>query len=235
MSYSRERVLRYLGHYKVLPQGVLLYQITRDGKIYVTGDGKIQEVSSDEKDYQDKLHLFINPGNKAYYLLGSPDTSPERPNNATVKMGITDSHHHFTPHAHGVEHYVKSEGFSGCLLYDHEARKAFPIKLLPGSLIYIPGWIPHAFYNRSDIPMITLIANGGLGLHHEDYAVTKTIAEERLGSIKDEQEKRNLKELSEVLGSIEKLYEAAHPEQDMDTREKFAEKLYRVAEYFSLH
>lgn len=211
-----------------------MYQITTEGKIFVTGNGSIAEVSKDVPDYHDKLHLFINPGNQAYYLLGTPDTGPENPNNATVKMGITDSHHHFTPHAHGVEHYVKSEGFSGCLLYNHEKKTAVAVKLIPGSMIYIPGWVPHAFYNRSDIPLIILVANGGLGLHHENYAVTKEIAEKRLKDMQSKGDK-NLEELARVLGSIEEFFDRTQPQHNMDAQEKIAQKLYRVAEYFSMH
>ncbi len=234
MNYSRKKVFQYLEHYKNLPGGCLLYQITSEGRIFITGNGSIQEISKDNSDYHDKLHLFINPGNQAYYLLGNPDTSESNPNNATVKMGITNSHHHFTPHAHGSQHYVKSEGFSGCLLYNHNKKTAFAIKLIPGSLIYIPGWVPHAFYNRSDIPLITLIANGGLGLHHEDYAITKKVAEKRLKEIKNTKD-QNLKELVDVLGSIEDFFEKTQPQKDMDAREKFSKQLYKVAEYFSMH
>ncbi len=233
-KYSKEKVFQYLEHYKTLPSGCLLYQITQNGKIFVTGNGSINEVSKDSPDYQDKLHLFVNPGNQAYYLLGNPDTNEKTPNNATVKMGITDSHHHFTPHAHGSQHYVKSEGFSGCLLYNHDKKIAFAIKLIPGSLIYIPEWIPHAFYNRSDIPLITLIANGGLGLHDENYAVTKEIAEKRLKEMSGNGDK-GLEELVKVLGSIEEFFDKTQPQKDIDTREKISKKLYKVAEYFSMH
>lgn len=226
------RALKYLEHYKTLPNGCLLYQITSQGKVFVTGNGSIQEISKDSADYHDKLHLFINVGNQAYYLLGTPDTSPENPNNSTVKMGITDSHHHFTPHAHGVEHFVKSEGFSGCLLYNHEKKTALVVKLIPGSMIYIPSWVPHAFYNRSDIPLITFIANGGLGLHHENYAVTRGIAEERLKAMEGRDD-NNLKELAQVLGSIEEFFGKTQPQSDMSTQEKVAQQLYKVAEYFS--
>lgn len=214
--------------------GGLLWQLTTDGHLYVTGGGKIEEISKESKDYHDKLHLFINPGNQAYYLLGNPDTSETNPNNATVKMGITDAHHHFTPHAHGSQHYVKSEGFSGAMLYNHDQRKAFVIKLLPGSLIYIPAWVPHAFYNRTDVPLITLIANGGIGIHNEDYAVTKEIAEKRLREQRHGRDK-NLEELISVLGILEEHFDDTHPEQDMDAQEKIASKLYKIAEYFSIH
>jgi mannose-6-phosphate isomerase-like protein (cupin superfamily) len=203
------------------------------GRVFVTGNGSVQEITKENKEYGSTLHLFINAGNQAHYLLGSPDTNDAHPNNATVKFGITESHQHFTPHAHGSEHYVKSEGFSGCLLYDHAKKKAFPVKLLPGSLIYIPEWVPHAFYNRSDIPLITLIANGGLGLKDENYAVTKKTAEERLKQM--DSGDKDLEELASVLGSIEELFDATHPERHMDMGEKIASKLYRVAEYFSMH
>ena len=234
MAYSEKRLLQYLERNKTLPGGTLLYQMTTDGKIYVTGNGTIQEVSKDNVDYNDKLHLFINPGNQAYYLLGNPDTSEKNPNNATVKMGVTDAHHHFTPHAHGSQHFVKSEGFSGALLYDHDKKKAFVIKLLPNSLIYIPAWIPHAFYNRSDVPLITLIANGGIGIHNEDYAVTKEIAEQRLEALREKGDE-NLEVLIATLGTLEDFFEKTHPEQDMDAQERVASKLYKVAEYFGIH
>lgn len=234
MSYTALKIERYLDKYKNLPHGCKIYQLSVTGKMFVAENGKVEEVSRGTKEYVDKLHTFINPGNLAYYLLGTPETSEENPSNATAKVGITDPHHHFTPHAHGVEHYVFSQGFSGCLLFDHAQKKAYPIKLLPGSLIYISAMIPHSFYNRSDVPLITLIANGGLGIHHEKYAVTKKLAEELLQKESELGKKKELTELSSALGSIEELFTTTHPEQDVTLNEKISQKLYRLAEHFGL-
>jgi uncharacterized RmlC-like cupin family protein len=200
--------------------------------MFVAADGRVMEVAPETAEYSKQLHLFINPGNHAFYLLGKPETSQETPNNATVKVGISNPHHHFVPHAHGVEHYVFSQGFSGCLLFDHKQKKALAIKLLPGSLIYIAAMIPHSFYNRSDVPLITLIANGGLGIHHEKYAITQEIAKELLSKENTPQKKEGLASLSNALGSIEELFTTQHPERDLSFNERIAKQLYRLAEYF---
>ena len=181
MTYSSEQIMAYLNKYKgLLPAGCKLYQLSVTGRLYVAADGEVTEVTKDTEEYTAQLHTFINQGNQALYLLGTPETSEENPSNATAKIGISDPHHHFVPHAHGVEHYVFSQGFSGCLLFDHKRQEAFAIKLLPGSLIYIAEMIPHSFYNRSDVPLITLIANGGLGINDDRYAITQMMAEQLL-------------------------------------------------------
>ena len=234
MSYRASKIEKYLSKYKDLPQGCKLYQLSVTGRMLVAAGGKVEEVSRGTKEYADQLHVFINPGNLAYYLLGTPDTNEENPNNAMAKIGVTDPHHHFTPHAHGVEHYVFSQGFSGCLLFDHNQKKAFPIKLLPGSLIYISAMIPHSFYNRSDVPLITLIANGGLGINHEKYAITKEVAEKLLKNETNPVKKEELLELSNALSSVEELFTTTHPETDLSLNEKVSQKLYRLAEHFGL-
>ena len=234
MSYTTLKIRKYLEKYKDLPHGCKLYQLSLTGRMFIATNGTVEEVSRGTQEYADQLHVFINPGNIAYYLLGTPETSDKNPNNATVKVGITDPHHHFVPHAHGVEHYVFSQGFSGCLLFNHDQKRAFPIKLLPGSLIYISAMIPHSFYNRSDVPLITLIANGGLGIHHEQYATTQEVAEELLRKENEPKKKQELIELSKALGSIEELFMTAHPERDLTLNEKISQKLYRLAEHFGL-
>jgi hypothetical protein len=234
MPYPSTKIRKYLERYKNLPHGCKLYQLSVTGKMFVATNGKVEEVSRGTQEYADQLHVFINPGNLAYYLLGTPETSEKNPNNATAKIGITDPHHHFIPHAHGVEHYVFSQGFSGCLLFDHAQKKALAIKLLPGSLVYISAMIPHSFYNRTDVPLITLIANGGLGIHHEKYAITKKVAEELLQKESEPSSKEELAELSNALGSIEELFITTHPEHDMSMNEKISQKLYRLAEHFGL-
>ena len=234
-SHSQKHIMKYLERYKNLPGKCRLYQITFAGKIFVAGNGKILEISKASKEYKDTLHLFVNPGNVAHYLLGSPHTSEENPNNATFKVGITNPHYHFIPHAHGTEHYVVSQGFSGCLLFDHENKKAVPIKLLPGSIIYISKMVPHAFYNRSDIPLIILVANAGLGLYHEDYAITKKTAQKKLQKTKNPKEKAEIQELMSELDILKHDFTKTNPQCDLDARERIAIKLYRVAEYFSMH
>lgn len=233
MAYE---IQAYLGRYKdALPAGTKIYYMSTTGKIFVAGDGLVCEVSGDTREYADTLHTFINPGNLTHYVLGSPETNEENPTNATVKFGITDPHHHFVPHAHGVEHWVLSQGFSGCIVFDRRRERAIVAKLIPGSMIYIPAMVPHMFYNRDDVPLITLIANGGLGIHHEKYAITKAQADALVRCESDPLRKQELAELAIELGSMEDLFAASHPEMDMSISERVSAKLYRVAEWVGAH
>ncbi len=230
-SKNESAVKAYLGQYAAdLPGGCKMYHISTAGKIFVAADGKVQEISPNTPEYVESLHTFINPGNLAHYLLGTPETSDENPTNATVKFGITDPHHHFIPHAHGVEHWVYSAGFSGCIMFDTEKKRAVIVKCIPGTLVFIAAMIPHLFYNRSDSPLLTLISNAGLGIHHEKYAITEKIAHDLLEREHDSAKRTELYELIGELGSMNILFTATHPEQDMSLREHVSEKLYRLAE-----
>ena len=228
-----EKIVAYLEKYKDLPEGCKLYFLSNSGTIFVAEANKVSKLDQESDDYSNTLHTFINEGNEAHYLLGTPDTNEAAPSNSTVKLGKSEPHHHFVPHAHGVEHYVYSKGFSGCMLFDRDQKKARVIKLIPGTLIYISAMTPHSFYNRSDIPLITLIANGGLGINDDRYAITKDVAEKLIADETDTAKKQQLEELMDELGSIESLYEETRPQEDLSSNEKLSEKLYRLAEYFS--
>jgi hypothetical protein len=39
--------------------------------------------------------------------------------------------------------------------------------------------MPHSFNNRADTPLPLVIANTGMGIDHEEYAITAAMAEER--------------------------------------------------------
>ncbi|MEU3985811.1 cupin domain-containing protein [Streptomyces sp. NPDC026672] len=122
---------------------------------------------------------FIDDGQFAHYLVGDAATSPERPSNATVKLGIVGPRSAFTPHAHGGEHFVLSLGHAACGLYDGERDTVVEVPLVPGELIRIPQMMPHSFANRATTPLTILAANTGYGIDHEDYAVTAPEAERR--------------------------------------------------------
>lgn len=122
---------------------------------------------------------FIDDGQFAHYLVGDAATSPERPSNATVKLGIVGPRSAFTPHAHGGEHFVLSLGYAACGLYDSERGRVTEVPLVPGELIRIPEMMPHSFANRGTTPLTILAANTGYGIDHEDYAITAPEAERR--------------------------------------------------------
>ncbi|MFQ3631118.1 cupin domain-containing protein [Roseiflexus sp.] len=122
---------------------------------------------------------FIDNGQYTRYLIGSAATSDHNPANATFKLGFVRPHSAFTPHAHGAEHFVLSMGYASCGLYDHERATVAHVRLIPGSMLYIPALMPHSFNNRADSPLPLVIANTGMGIDHDDYAITAAMAEER--------------------------------------------------------
>jgi mannose-6-phosphate isomerase-like protein (cupin superfamily) len=146
-----------------MPAGVELYELPADGTLTLT-DGFLN---------------FIDEGQRARYLIGDAQTSPHRPSNATVKIGVVRPHSAFTPHAHGGEHFVLSLGYAACAVYD---TGQVTIRLTPGQLIRIPAMMPHSFANRGGKPLLILAANTGYGLDHEDYAITAAAAEARAGT-----------------------------------------------------
>lgn len=223
--------MNYYEKYKTLPGGTRIYQVTQKGTVVVVGDGTIRELNKEDKEFKDKLFTFINPGNDAFYFIGTPHTNEKNPQNATFKLGITGPHHSFTPHAHGVQHFVKSEGFSGCLLYDNQNKKVIAVDLLPGSVIEIPPKAPHAFYNRSDIPLVTLIANRGLGIFDENYAITKELARKKLQNLKKNDNTQALENLASVLEEIEDHFHRTHPERKMTIQEKISAGISKIAQW----
>ncbi|MFG3054097.1 cupin domain-containing protein [Kitasatospora sp. NPDC048239] len=164
-----------------LPGGVDLYQLRPDGRVLIADRDGARELGPQgaHGPAGEELLRFIDDGQFAHYLVGDAKTSPERPSNATYKLGIVAPHSAFTPHAHGGEHLVLSLGHASCGLYDAERRRVVDVPLTPGLLIRIPELMPHSFANRGSGPLNILAANTGFGIDHEDYAITAAEAERR--------------------------------------------------------
>ncbi|MGA4959793.1 cupin domain-containing protein [Streptomyces lavendulocolor] len=162
---------------KVLPGGVEVYHLLPDGGI-VLADRDGARGLGPEREFL----RFIDDGQFAHYLVGDAATSPERPSNATVKLGVVGPRSAFTPHAHGGEHFVLSLGHAACGLYDADLGRVAEVPLTPGMLIRIPEMMPHSFANRGADPLTILAANTGYGIDHEDYAITAADAETRASS-----------------------------------------------------
>ncbi|WP_435971915.1 cupin domain-containing protein [Streptomyces sp. Qhu_M48] len=157
-----------------LPGGVELYHLRPDGGILLADREGRRELGPERE-----FLRFIDDGQFAHYLVGDAATSPERPSNATVKLGVVGPRSAFTPHAHGGEHFVLSLGHAACGLYDAARGRVTDVPLTPGTLIRIPEMMPHSFANRGDAPLTILAANTGYGIDHEDYAITAAEAERR--------------------------------------------------------
>jgi mannose-6-phosphate isomerase-like protein (cupin superfamily) len=157
-----------------LPGGVRLYRLLPDGSIALADRDGARDLGP-ERD----LLRFIDDGQFAHYLVGDAATSPERPSNATVKLGVVGPRSAFTPHAHGGEHFVLSLGYASCGLYDADRDRVTEVPLTPGELIRIPEMMPHSFANRDTSPLTILAANTGYGIDHEDYAITALEADRR--------------------------------------------------------
>ncbi|MFI8007093.1 cupin domain-containing protein [Streptomyces sp. NPDC086010] len=157
-----------------LPKGVELYHLKPDGSIELADRDGSRPLGAEHA-----LLRFIDDGQFAHYLIGDAGTSPERPSNATVKLGVVGPRSAFTPHAHGGEHFVLSLGHAACGLHDEHRDRVTEVPLAPGMLIRIPEMMPHSFANRGTGPLTILAANSGYGIDHEDYAVTAEEAERR--------------------------------------------------------
>ncbi|MGA5194333.1 cupin domain-containing protein [Streptomyces exfoliatus] len=157
-----------------LPGGVELYHLRPDGGILLADREGRRELGPERE-----FLRFIDDGQFAHYLVGDAATSPERPSNATVKLGVVGPRSAFTPHAHGGEHFVLSLGHAACGLYDEARARVVDVPLVPGMLVRIPEMMPHSFANRADVPLTILAANTGYGIDHEDYAITAAEAERR--------------------------------------------------------
>lgn len=157
-----------------LPGGVDVYLLGPDGGIVLADREGVRELGP-ERDFL----RFIDDGQFAHYLVGDAATSPERPSNATVKLGVVGPRSAFTPHAHGGEHFVLSLGYAACGLYDAVRGEVTEVPLTPGMMIRIPEMMPHSFANRGAAPLTILAANTGYGIDHEDYAITAREAERR--------------------------------------------------------
>ncbi|WP_298816510.1 cupin domain-containing protein [Chloroflexus sp.] len=166
-----------------LPQGATLYLFDADGIVYAVSKGCLRRLDPTRRaeDCAEMLR-FIDSGQYTKYLIGSAATSDDNPANATFKLGFVRPHSAFTPHAHGAEHFVLSMGYASCGLYDHERAAVAHVRLIPGSMLHIPALMPHSFNNRADDPLPLVIANTGMGIDHDDYAITAAMAEERARS-----------------------------------------------------
>jgi hypothetical protein len=160
---------------RVLPSGVELFHLRPDGTVLFADREGARELGPREE-----FLRFIDDGQFAHYLVGDARTSPERPSNATFKLGVVGPRSAFTPHAHGGEHIVLSLGHAACGLYDAERGRVTEIRLFPGAMIRIPELMPHSFANRGARPLNILAANTGFGIDHEDYAITADEAERRV-------------------------------------------------------
>jgi hypothetical protein len=155
----------------VLPHGVELFSLGVDGTVTLT-DREGSRRLGPEREFLP----FIDDGQFARYLIGDAKTSPQRPSNATYKLGVVASRTAFTPHAHAGEHFVLSLGHAACGLFD---ERVVNVQLSPGVMIRIPELMPHSFANRSGHPLLILAANTGFGIDHEDYAITAEDARNR--------------------------------------------------------
>ncbi|MEU0835965.1 cupin domain-containing protein [Streptomyces sp. NPDC005969] len=162
------------GAWGTLPRAVELYHLRLDGSIGLADREGARELGPERE-----FLRFIDDGQFAHYLVGDAATSPERPSNATVKLGVVGPRSAFTPHAHGGEHFVLSLGHAACGLYDADRDLVTEVPLTPGMLIRIPEMMPHSFANRGTDPLTILAANTGYGIDHEDYAITAGEAERR--------------------------------------------------------
>jgi hypothetical protein len=193
-----------------LPAGVEIYSFPADGQAIRRTDAGVAE--------PDGFLPFIDSGQRARYFVGDAATSPERPSNATYKLGVVRPHSAFTPHAHGGEHFVLSLGYASCGLYDPGADSAVRVALTPGTLIRIPAMMPHSFGNRADGPLLILAANTGFGIDHEDYAITASAAEARA-------HEADFPSLAKALRALE----GDNDPGTMSWRERIANRLRRTA------
>ncbi|MDX3383345.1 cupin domain-containing protein [Streptomyces niveiscabiei] len=199
-----------------LPSGVRLYRIGADGTVVLADRDGARELGPDKD-----LLRFIDDGQFAHYLVGDAKTSPERPSNATVKLGVVGPRSAFTPHAHGGEHHVLSLGYASCGLYDAERHRVTEVPLAPGELIRIPEMMPHSFANRNTDPLTILAANTGYGIDHEDYAITADEAERRRAP--------EFRRLAAALRDIER-HQDVHGTGVTTVRERLAARLRRIAQ-----
>jgi hypothetical protein len=195
-----------------LPLGVEVYSFPADGAAIRRTSAGVAE--------PDGFLPFIDPAQRARYFIGDATTSPERPSNATFKLGVVQPHSAFTPHAHGGEHFVLSLGYASCGLYDPDTDRGVRLALTPGTLIRIPAMMPHSFGNRAGNPLLILAANTGYGIDHEDYAITAPVAEAR-----GDDAEVDFPALAKALRALE-----AHNEPEtMTWRERIAHRLRRAA------
>jgi hypothetical protein len=84
-----------------LPGGVELYTFGAGGEVVVHDERGATPLGPGPD-----LLPFIDDGQFARYFIGDAKTSPQRPRNATYKLGMVAPRSAFTPHAHAGEHFV---------------------------------------------------------------------------------------------------------------------------------
>ncbi len=208
-----------------LPYGATVYVFSPDGIVYTVSRDCIRRLDPTRRaeDCADMLR-FIDTGQYTRYLIGSAATSDDNPANATFKLGFVHPHSAFTPHAHGAEHFVLSMGYASCGLYDYDQEAVAHVRLIPGSLLHIPAMMPHSFNNRAGAPLPLVIANTGMGIDHEEYAITAAMAEERARR-GDEAAER----LVAALRKLEAEMASERVHADVSLRERLAGFLRRLA------
>lgn len=163
-----------------LPEGAELLHCGADGVATLVRQGQVERLDPTRRAVDRATFLrFIDQGHFTRYFVGAADTSDANPANATYKLGVVAAHRGFTPHAHGAEHFVLSTGYAACGLYDAQRDRVTTVRLLPGTMLHIPALMPHTFQNRAGSPLLLLVSNTGMGVDHEDYAITADQAEQR--------------------------------------------------------
>ncbi|AXE75987.1 cupin domain-containing protein [Streptomyces atratus] len=217
------------GAWGTLPEGVELYHLRPDGGIELADREGARELGPERE-----FLRFIDDGQFAHYLVGDAATSPERPSNATVKLGVVGPRSAFTPHAHGGEHFVLSLGHAACGLHDADRDRVTEVPLTPGMLIRIPEMMPHSFANRGTDPLTILAANTGYGIDHEDYAITAGEAERRATGDTPTTGQVAVATATDYRALAAALRDIEHLQQDRGiatttVRERLAKRLRRVA------
>lgn len=212
---------------RILPAGASVLITDSDGTLLTVRRHCVKPIAAE---HDNDLLPFIDQGHFARYLIGNAATSDTNPANATYKLGIVAAHRGFTPHAHGTEHFVFSTGYAACGLYDAERDAIVTVPLKPGMMLHIPAMMPHTFNNRAGTPLLLLIANTGMGLDHEDYAITAAQAEARAHRDHHHHEQTvDFAQLATVLRRMEQALPQMHAHRQLNWRERIAMRLRWLA------
>ncbi|NJN16975.1 MAG: cupin domain-containing protein [Oscillochloris sp.] len=210
-----------------LPAGAEALHCGADGIAYLIQPGCVEPIDPTRRPPQSDLLPFIDAGHFTRYLIGAADSSDTNPSNATYKLGVVAAHRGFTPHAHGAEHFVLSTGYAACGLYDAQRDAVVNVRLTPGTLLHIPALMPHSFNNRSAEPLLLMVANTGMGIDHEDYAITAAQAAERAVSGVTN---LDYPSMATALRRLERELPVLNAQHRMGWREQLARRLRAVAE-----
>jgi mannose-6-phosphate isomerase-like protein (cupin superfamily) len=210
-----------------LPGGASVLHCGAGGVAYLVRPGCVEPLDPTRGPRGPELLPFIDPGHFTRYLIGAADTSDTKPSNATFKLGMVAAHRGFTPHAHGAEHFVFSTGYAACALFDGVRDAVVHVRMAPGSLLHIPAMMPHSFSNRSSVPLLLLVANTGMGIDHEDYAITaaQLVARREAGAAQPDD-----LALAAALRRLEAALPARHEQPRLSWRERLARRLRAAAE-----